>query len=366
MLSIFANYENLWGPFRLLGHTTFRCIMAAITAFVLGFLLAPWVLGTLRKLKVNQGMRQKSVVGRLADLHASKKDTPTMGGGLIYLCVFLSILLWAKFNAYVVVAVVVYTGLTCLGFADDYLKVSRKNSKGVSAKTKLVFQGVLTVIVIMFLFMHSDTQVLVKQLWVPFLKYPLVREMPLLLVFVFFFFVMAGTSNAINITDGVDGLAIGCVIPVLMVYAIFAYAKGNLVFANYLNIYYIKNIEELAIICSAVLGAALVFLWYNAHPAEIFMGDTGSLSLGGLIGAIAFMTLEPFTLVIVGGVFVAETLSVMLQVASFKLTGKRIFKMAPIHHHFELKNWHETKVVVRFWILSFLFALAGLATLKLR
>lgn len=367
MLSYLTELEYIWGPFRLFGYLTLRCIFAMTTAMIISFCLAPWLFGQLRTLKMAQKVRDKKVFGRLADIHAKKSETPSMGGVLIYIAITLSVVLWARLNTYVYVALFIYTGLSCIGFWDDYLKITQKNAKGLASYWKLAGQGFLTLIAIGILLANPETHLQVSELWVPLYKYPLIKTMPILFIFIFFFFIMAGTSNAINLTDGIDGLAIGCTIPVAMVYMIIAYAAGNTIIANYLYMSYVPGIEELAIICAAIAGASLAFLWYNCHPAEIFMGDTGSLSLGGLIGTVAFLVHEPITLILIGGVFVMEALSVILQVISFKcFGGRRIFLMAPIHHHFELKNWHESKVVVRFWILSLLFALAGLSTLKLR
>lgn len=366
MLHHLSELYSIWGPFRLFGYITFRCALGAMTSVVIGFILAPWILNKLRTLKLSQSFRDASTVGRLADLHSSKKNTPTMGGILIFLSVMPSILLWVKLNVYVIVALIVYSGLTLIGFLDDYLKVTKKNSKGLDSKWKLAGQGLLTLVSVGLLLGNSGSHLVMSELWIPFYKHPLMGEMPIAFIFIFFFFVMAGTSNAINLTDGIDGLAIGCTIPVLLVYALIAYLAGNLIFSDYLYISHIPGISELAILCFCVFGGALVFLWYNSHPAQVFMGDTGSLGLGGLIGSISFMVHEPFTLVIIGGVFVIEALSVILQIASFKLLGRRIFRMAPIHHHFELKDWHESKVVTRFWIASLVFAIVGLSTLKLR
>lgn len=366
MLSYLADYDVYFGPLRLFHYLTLRCIFAAVTALALGFVIAPRLLSYLRTLKVSQTLRDKSEVRELADLHQGKKDTPTMGGLIIYFSLMVTTLLWATPNVYVFTALVVYTGLTIIGFLDDYLKVSKKNSKGVSSRKKLLGQGIITLIAMALLYGNSDSHYTMSQLWVPFYKDPLISEMPFWFILVFFFLILAGSSNAINLTDGVDGLAIGCTVTVALAYAIMAYVAGNVIIAEYLFIPYVAEAGELAVICAGLVGASLAFLWYNAHPAEVFMGDTGSLALGGLIGSIAFMVQQPFTLVVVGGIFVMEALSVILQVGSFKLTGKRIFKMAPLHHHFELKNWHETKVVIRFWILSLIFAMAGLSTLKLR
>lgn len=366
MLTYLSQYEELFGPLRLFTFLTFRCAAAAATALFIGFILGPWVIRKLRMFKLNQALRSQGEVGRLADLHASKAGTPTMGGLLIYFSVTATVLLWARPNRLVLVCLIVYTGLTLLGFLDDYLKVSRKNSKGLSGRYKLVGQALLTLVALGIMLSHPVYQITVTELWIPFLKAPLIATMPLVLVIGFFFLVMAGSSNAINLTDGADGLAIGCTITVALVYGIIAYAAGNTIIADYLLIGYIPGAGEMAVVCSALVGGGMAFLWYNCHPAEVFMGDTGSLALGGLIGTMAFLVQQPFTLVIVGGIFVLEALSVIMQVFSFKTTGRRIFRMAPIHHHFELGGWPETKVVIRFWILSLMFAIAGLSTLKLR
>lgn len=366
MLSYLAEYESVWGPLRLLRSVTLRTVMGGGTALFIGYILGPWMIAKLRSLSFEQSFRSADEVGKLAELHASKKSTPTMGGLLICLSVVGSTLLWARPNIWVFVSMFVYLSLTALGFWDDFSKVSKKNSKGVSSRFKLVWQGLTTAITILVLIRHPASEPYVGQLWIPFFKNVVVEQMPLWAMFSFLFLVLVGSSNAINLTDGVDGLAIGCSISVALVYAIMAYATGHIKIAEYLLISYIPGVEELTIICAALVGAGLAFLWFNAHPASVFMGDTGSLALGGLIGVIAFMTHQPITLVIVGGIFVMEAMSVIIQVGSYKSRGKRVFRMAPIHHHFELKGWAETKVVVRFWILSFIFAMAGLATLKLR
>lgn len=366
MLSYLAELENWWGPLRLFRYISFRALFASGTSLLIGFLLAPWLIAKLKELSMGQVFRDQSEVGDLAVLHADKKDTPTMGGLLIYASVTASVLLWARPNVWVFVALFVFTGLCALGFADDYLKVSRRNSKGVTGRTKLIWQLSVALIALTILLLVPESGAKVRELWVPFFKEPVLYSTPLWVLFPFFFLILAGSSNAINLTDGVDGLAIGCTISVALVYALMSYAAGHLLIADYLFISYLPGTGELAIICGCMVGAGLAFLWYNAHPAEVFMGDTGSLALGGLIGVIAFMVHQPLTLIIVGGIFVMEALSVILQVGSFKIRGKRIFRMAPIHHHFELKGWKETKVVVRFWILSLIFALVGLGTLKLR
>jgi len=366
MLTYLAEFREVFGPLRLFEFLTFRMMMAAATGLGLGFLLAPVIFDRLRRLKAEQIIRNSKEVGKLADLHASKKATPTMGGLMIFVAVTGSSLLWAAPNRYVWVALFVYAGLTGIGFADDYLKVSKKSSAGLASRWKLAGQAVLTLVALGLLYSDAASRAEMSQLWAPFYKFPVLETMPLWFAFLFFFLVLAGSSNAINLTDGVDGLAIGCTITVATTYGIMAYAAGNAIWSNYLLISFVPGAGELAVVCAALGGGSLAFLWYNAHPASVFMGDTGSLALGGLIGAIAFMIHQPITLIIVGGIFVLEAVSVILQVGSFRLTGKRIFRMAPLHHHFELAGWHESKVVIRFWILSLIFAFAGLASLKIR
>jgi phospho-N-acetylmuramoyl-pentapeptide-transferase len=368
VLTWLAQYgESVWGPFRLFRYLTFRSAGAAATALVIGFLIAPWLIARLRALKLNQSFRDAAEVGKLSELHAGKSGTPTMGGVIIVIAVMVSVLLWTRPNLYVAVSLLVFAGLAVIGFLDDYLKVTKKNARGLSSRWKLAGQGALALAALGLLYFDPDTHLAMSALWAPFMKTPLVAAMPAWFAAPFFFLVMAGSSNAINITDGVDGLAIGCTLSVALVYAIFAYCAGNRIISDYLFIAYVPGAGELAVICAALAGGSLAFLWYNAHPATVFMGDTGALALGGLIGTMAFITQQPLTLVIVGGIFVMEAASVMLQVGSFKLRkGRRIFKMAPLHHHFELAGWAESKVVIRFWILSVLFALAGLSTLKLR
>jgi phospho-N-acetylmuramoyl-pentapeptide-transferase len=291
-----------------------------------------------------------------------------MGGLLIYFSVTVSLLLWARPNVYVLTCLLVYTGLTVIGFLDDFLKVSRRNSRGLSSRYKLAGQAMLTLGALALLWQGGGAQVLeqVREFWVPFFKAPVIASMPVWFLVLFFFLVMAGSSNAINLTDGIDGLAIGCTVSVALVYGVMAYASGHAIIAEYLLISFVPEAAELTIICGAMVGAGLAFLWFNCHPATVFMGDTGSLALGGLIGTIAFLVHQPLTLILVGGIFVMEAVSVMLQVFSFKTRGRRVFRMAPIHHHFELGGWAESKVVIRFWILSLIFAIAGLSTLKLR
>ena len=375
MLSYLAEYENLWGPLRLLRFITFRALLAALTATVIGFVIGPWLIAHLRRLKLGQHY-DDSRTGDLAS-RFDKKNTPTMGGLLIFASVFVSAVLWAEPNVWVVTALFVYSALTAVGFRDDYLKAVRKNKDGISSREKMFWQTLVTVAVLVVLVLHPASAVKIRELWVPFFKEPVfifAGSLGLVALFVMMFFWIVGFSNAINLTDGLDGLAIGCTLTVALVYGIMAYAAGNSKIANYLLISFVPGTGELAVVCAALVGAGMAFLWYNSHPAEVFMGDTGSLALGGLIGVIAFMVQQPLTLAIVGGVFVAEALSVIIQVGYFKYTkrrspageGKRFFKMAPIHHHFQKLGWPETKVVLRFWVISLMCSLAGLATLKLR
>ena len=378
MLSYLQFGEEWFGPLRLFQFISVRAIFAGITSMLIGFAFGPMLIRHLRKFGARQAFRGEEEVGKLAELHGAKNKTPTMGGLLIFGAVLLSTLLWAEPNIYVVTAMTIYFLLTLVGFADDFLKISKKNSKGLPGRFKLVGQF-LTVVVALAILLGPLGDILtgfqgkaigssieMLELWVPFRKDVVLQGMSVLVVFILFFFTLCGSSNAINLTDGLDGLAIGCTVTVALTYGIMAYASGNYLIADYLGVSWIPGTGELTVVCAALLGGSLAFLWYNAHPAEVFMGDTGSLAIGGLVGIIALMIHQPLTLVIVGGIFVMEAGSVILQVISFKSRGKRIFLMSPIHHHFELKGWKETKVVIRFWILSLIFALIGLATLKLR
>ncbi len=375
MLSFLADYEHIWGPLRLLRYLTFRALLGALTATVIGFVIGPWLIAHLRRLKFGQHY-DDTRTGDLAT-RFDKKNTPTMGGLLIFFSVFVSSVLWAEPNVWVFVALFVYAALTAVGFRDDYLKAVKKNKDGISSREKMMWQTLVTIVALVALVFHPASSDKIRELWMPFLKEPIflfTGIVGLVALFVMMFFWIVGFSNAINLTDGLDGLAIGCTITVALVYGIMAYSAGNAIIAKYLLISFVPGTGELAVVCASLVGAGMAFLWYNSHPAEVFMGDTGSLALGGLIGVVAFMVQQPFTLVIVGGVFVVEALSVMIQVVYFKYTkrrsptgeGRRFFRMAPIHHHFQKLGWPETKVVLRFWVISLMCALAGLATLKLR
>lgn len=373
MLSYLANFDEYFGPLRLLRFITLRTLLGAGTAALIGFIVGPWLIHRLKVLKFGQHYDDDRT-GELA-AKFDKKNTPTMGGLLIFGAVFFSTVLWAQPNIWVFVAMFVYAGLTAVGFRDDYLKVIHKNRDGISSREKMFWQTLITVFALAALLFYPTSANKIRELWMPFWKEPVLRFTGIIgigALFVMMFFWLVGFSNAINLTDGLDGLAMGCTISVALVYGIMAYAAGNIRISDYLLISHVPGVGELAVVCGAIVGAGMAFLWYNSHPAEVFMGDTGSLALGGLIGMIAFMVQQPFTLVIVGGVFVAEALSVIIQVSVFKYTkrkygeGRRFFKMAPIHHHFQKLGWPETKVVARFWIISLICALAGLGTLKLR
>ncbi|HVZ63077.1 MAG TPA: phospho-N-acetylmuramoyl-pentapeptide-transferase [Lacunisphaera sp.] len=371
MLSYLSDYSHVFGPLRLLHYITVRTVGAAATALLIGFIIGPWLIRRFRELKFGHGYIDERT-GELGATYFDKKHTPTMGGLIIFIAVFVSAVLWAEPNVWVFVALFVYTALTVPGWRDDYLKVVHKNKDGIKSWEKIAWQTFATVAALGILLWHPQSAEKIRELWVPFLKSALIQHMPWWLLLVLIYLWIVGFSNAINLTDGLDGLAVGCTITVALVFGIMAYVAGNAIYSQYLLISFVPGAGELTVICGSLIGACMAFLWYNSHPAEVFMGDTGSLALGGLIGVMAFMVHQPLTLVIVGGVFVMEAVSVILQVGWFKYsryrsgTGQRLFRMAPIHHHFQKLGWPETKVVLRFWVLSLGCALAGLATLKLR
>ena len=346
--------------FNVFLYVTFRAIAAAVTAFVLTLIFGNFIIRRLIALKLGQPIRGAAEVHRLAELHGGKQGTPTMGGVLVIGAVFVSSLIWARLDnrfVWLVLFSMVYLG--ALGFADDYLKVTKKKSDGISGRIKLVFQIALAAIVTAVFLTSPLLEVQARSLYVPFVKAPVIANMGWF-TFVFFALVIVGSSNAVNLTDGLDGLAIGCTITVAFAYALLSYAAGNFRIAEYLQVPFYPFAGELTVVCSALIGAGLGFLWFNCYPAKVFMGDTGSLAIGGMIGVVAICCKQELLLVVVGGVFVIEAVSVILQVMSFKLTGKRIFVMSPLHHHFELTGWKENTVIVRFWILSIIFALLGL------
>lgn len=371
MLSYLAEFSDYFGPLRLLKYITMRTALAALTSLAIGFVLGPILIRKFKQLKFGHGYIDDRT-GALGATYFDKKHTPTMGGLIIFIAVFFSAVLWAVPNVWVFTSLFVYAALTVPGFRDDYLKVVHKNRDGISSWEKIAWQSLATAGALTLLLLHPDSATKIREFWVPFFKQAVIVHMPWWLLVALIYLWIVGFSNAINLTDGLDGLAVGCTITVALVMGAMAYVADHVFLAEYLLTSHVPKTGELAVICGALIGGCMAFLWYNSHPAEVFMGDTGSLALGGLLGVMAFMIHQPLTLVIAGGVFVMELLSVVMQVGYFKYTkrrfgaGRRIFLMAPIHHHFQKKGWPETKVVLRFWVLSLGFALASLATLKLR
>ena len=352
---------------QLLRYITSRAGVACICSFGITLLVGPYLIRRLVAMKMGQPIRSADEVHKLAELHDSKAGTPTMGGVIIVVAVMISVLLFARLsNPLVLAVVVVFIGLGLVGFWDDYQKVKKKNAKGISAKTKLMLQVLVSLGAGLYLYLNPETSKYIRELYVPFNKDSLITDMGIFCL-PLFVLIIVGCSNAVNLTDGLDGLAIGCSISVALAYAAICYLVGNQQLGEkYLLIPHSRFAGELTIVCLALVGAGLGFLWFNCHPAKVFMGDTGSLALGGAFAALAICSKHEILLVVIGGVFVMEAASVILQVLSFKVRGKRLFRMSPIHHHFELKGWHESQVIIRFWILSLLCALIGLATLKLR
>lgn len=345
--------------FNVLTYITMRVILSILTALVVSLWLGPSLIRGLQKLQMGQVVRDDG-----PQSHLAKTGTPTMGGLLILGTILLSVVLWTDLsNRYVWAVITILVGFGAVGFVDDYRKVVRKDTRGLPGRWKYFWQSVIAAGVATYLYYHA-AQPAETALLIPFFK----DVMPQLGLFyiVLAYFVMVGTSNAVNLTDGLDGLAIMPTIMVAGALAVFAYVTGNVNFAAYLHIPYIPEAAELTVVCAAIVGAGLGFLWFNTYPAQVFMGDVGSLALGGILGVIAILVRQELVLLIMGGVFVIETVSVMLQVGSYKLRGKRIFRMAPIHHHYELKGWPEPRVIVRFWIISLVLVVVGLATLKLR
>jgi phospho-N-acetylmuramoyl-pentapeptide-transferase len=360
MLLLLTYYlEHYMHFMRVFHYITFRSIVAALTALIISLSLGPLLIRRLQALQMGQSVRDDG-----PQSHLKKSGTPTMGGILILLSVAISVLLWGDLsNRFVWLTLLVMLGFGTIGFIDDYRKVVFHNSKGLSARHKYLWQSIVGLGAAACLYYTaqspSDTELVI-----PFVK----AVLPQLGVFfiVFSYFVIVGTSNAVNLTDGLDGLAMLPCVFVALALGVFAYVAGNIDFARYLTIPYVPEAGEMVIFCAALVGSGLGFLWYNTYPAQIFMGDVGSLGLGATLGMIAITVRQELVLFIMGGIFVAETVSVILQVASFKMTGKRIFRMAPLHHHFELKGWPEPKVIARFWIITVILVLFGLATLKLR
>jgi phospho-N-acetylmuramoyl-pentapeptide-transferase len=371
-------YQELFpffSPFRVFRYLTFRAAFASITALLICLVLGPWLIRRLREFQIGQYIREEG-----PQSHQSKAGTPTMGGLLIHVAILVPTLLWTDLtNPLVWVVLLATLSFGLVGFLDDYFKIRNRQNRGLSGKTKLYFQILISFLVGIALLFLTVQGIYSTHLIVPFFKQftpdlliHSLMENPYLYPLGFVFFLMfvvlviVGSSNAVNLTDGLDGLAIGCTIVASGALTVLTYVTGHAVFARYLEIQYLPQVAEVTVFCGSMVGASLGFLWYNAHPAEVFMGDVGSLALGGGIGTVAVVIKQEILLLFIGGVFVAEALSVILQVASFQLRGKRIFRMAPLHHHYEMKGWSESKVIIRFWVAALILALFSLSTLKLR
>ncbi|HXR15121.1 MAG TPA: phospho-N-acetylmuramoyl-pentapeptide-transferase [Terriglobales bacterium] len=371
-------YEKLFHyfpPFRIFRYLTFRTAFASLTALFTGLIVGPLVINRLREFQIGQYIREEG-----PKAHQKKAGTPTMGGLLIAISIVIPTLLWADLtNRFVWIAVFATSAFAAIGFSDDYIKVVHRRNLGLTGKAKIGFQIATSVLIAVALIAMQTRGLYSTKLLVPFFKQfrpdlvigtlehnPHLWPLAFLPFIAFVVLVIVGSSNAVNLTDGLDGLAIGCTVIAAGALAVLTYVSGHATFASYLELQRMPQVGELTIFCGAMMGAAIGFLWYNAHPAEVFMGDVGSLALGGAIGTVAVMIKQELLLPFIGGVFVIEALSVILQVGSYKLRKKRIFKMAPIHHHFELLGWSESKIIVRFWIASLVFALFALTTLKLR
>jgi phospho-N-acetylmuramoyl-pentapeptide-transferase len=360
LYSFLSSLTESYSFLNVFKYITFRTGLSVVTSFMVVFIIGEPLIQIFKKNQISGPIRQDGPIDHII----KKSGTPTMGGLIIILGIFLGTFLWADLNnTYVLTVVFVSISLGILGFIDDLLKIKQKNSIGLNSKLKFLGQIIIGLIAIYILSMHSEHKFL-NDLYFPFFKNLI---FPMGIFFIpFALFVIVGASNAVNLTDGLDGLATVPVMLVAISYTLISYIVGNTIFADYLKIPYVENAGELSIFCGAIFGSCLGFLWYNAPPAKIFMGDTGSLSLGGSLAVVAIIVKHEIVLAIIGGLFVLETVSVIIQVLSFKLTGKRVFMMAPIHHHFEKKGWPESTVVIRFWIIAIILALIGLATLKLR
>lgn len=360
MLLWLAHLSSWVSALNVFQYTTFRAVMAALTSLMVSLVIGPWTIRKLTELKIGQAIRQCG-----PQTHLVKSGTPTMGGTLILLTIILSTLLWGNLgNVYIWILLIVLLGTGALGFYDDWRKVVYKDPNGVSARFKMLWQSTIALGAGIFLFYYAE-QTSTSEFIIPFFKhfaYPLGGIGFVILTY----FVIVGTSNAVNLTDGLDGLAAFPVVLVAGGLAIFAYATGHIQFSHYLQLPYVPGANEVVIFCAAMCGACLGFLWFNAYPAQVFMGDVGALALGAALGTVAVIVRQEIVLFIMGGLFVVEALSVMLQVGSYKTRKKRIFLMAPIHHHYEQKGWKETQVVVRFWIITIVLVLIGLSSLKIR
>lgn len=358
---LFYPLRDIFFGFNIFRYVTFRAAMAAFSAFIISLIFYPLLIRKLTAAKIGENIRKEESAD-LFNLHQVKQGTPTMGGILILIAILISTLLWADITShYILLSIFVLLWLGITGFIDDYIKQTRKQSKGLAARSKLISQVILGLLVGVFLFLSPQ---FTTQLDIPFLKQAYL-DLGIFYILVVIL-VLCGTSNAVNLTDGLDGLAIGTVIMVALSFSVLSYISGHINFSQYLFIPYIEGSSELTVFCASIVGAGVGFLWFNCYPASIFMGDVGSLPLGGALGMVALLIKKEMLLVIVGGVFVAEAVSVILQVASFKLRGKRIFKIAPLHHHLQFIGWPESKVIVRFWIIAALLAILTLVTLKIR
>ena len=371
-------YQRLFAhfpPFRIFRYVTFRTAFASLTALFMGMIIGPAIIRQLRDFQIGQYIREEGPKG-----HQKKAGTPTMGGVLITIAIIVPTLLWADLsNTYIWLAIFSTIAFGAIGFADDYIKVVRKRNLGLTGRMKLVLQFLAAGFVGVALVTLTATRQYSTHLMVPFFKqfrpdlviesfrhYPHVWWLAFIPFVLFVMLVLVGSSNAVNLTDGLDGLAIGCTVIAAGALTILTYLSGHVVFSEYLELQKMPQVAEVTVFCGAMVGSSIGFLWYNAHPAEIFMGDVGSLALGGAIGTVAVIIKQELLLPFIGGIFVLEALSVIIQVASYKLRKKRVFKMAPLHHHFELAGWSESKIIIRFWILALIFALFALTTLKLR
>jgi phospho-N-acetylmuramoyl-pentapeptide-transferase len=371
-------YQRLFAhfpPFRIFRYVTFRTAFASLTALFMGMIIGPAIIRQLRDFQIGQYIREEGPKG-----HQKKAGTPTMGGVLITIAIIVPTLLWADLsNTYIWLAIFSTIAFGAIGFADDYIKVVRKRNLGLTSRAKLLLQFVASGFVAIALVTLTATRQYSTHLMVPFFKqfrpdlviesfrhYPHVWWLAFIPFVLFVMLVLVGSSNAVNLTDGLDGLAIGCTVIAAGALTVLTYLSGHVVFSEYLELQKMPQVAEVTVFCGAMVGASIGFLWYNAHPAEIFMGDVGSLALGGAIGTVAVIIKQELLLPFIGGIFVLEALSVIIQVASYKLRKKRVFKMAPLHHHFELAGWSESKIIIRFWILALIFALFALTTLKLR
>ena len=378
MLYYLHEWMEFFPPLRIFRYITFRALCGAGTAFLLSLMLGKTIIGMLKALKIGQHVRI-SDSRTLFELHGGKAGTPTMGGLMIIFTVTVSALLWAiPTNGYVLITLATMIVTGGIGFLDDYLKVAKKQSKGLGARAKLGYQLLWAAIAVGILYAWEPSRAHVSQLMVPFMKDPLVQNLSVVGTLIFCALVLTGSTNAVNLTDGLDGLAIGCTNAAAVAYLVLSYVAGNVIFSGYLQVPYIAGTGELAVVCGCLLGAGMGFLWFNCHPAKVFMGDTGRLALGGTVAMIAICIKQELLLIIVGGVFVMEAASVIIQVISFKLTGRRVFLCSPLHHHFEFREKAkaerekrdlevvETMITTRFWIVAIICALLGIATLKIR